>query len=36
MAAISRNQNVIPVPVSLKVIGIFGATFGLIGTLLVL
>jgi hypothetical protein len=34
MAAISRNQNVISIPASLKVIGIFGATFGLIGTLL--
>ena len=34
MVAISRNQNVISIPASLKVIGIFGATFGLIGTLL--
>ena len=34
MIAISKHQNAIPVPASLKVIGIFGATFGLIGVLL--
>jgi len=30
----SNNQTTISVPVSLKIVGIFGATFGLIGTLL--
>lgn len=34
MIAISKNQTAIPIQASLKVIGIFGATFGLIGTLL--
>ena len=29
-----NNQTLISIPVSLKIVGIFGATFGLIGTLL--
>ena len=28
-----NNQTIISIPVSLKIVGIFGATFGLIGTL---
>jgi len=34
MIAISKTQTAIPIRASLKIIGIFGATFGLIGTLL--